>query len=204
MKAPFTMNENFYFSDKILKGIKQNFPNLSFEGVNKMLILFEVQNVKKKEEIIKTGQYNGKIIFVLSGLFRAYYQSNNIEHTFWFRDEFSVFASHRSILQGKPSTISYQALEDSVVAILDYESVKKMALTSPDISQNMIAVLESLILELIDRVEEYITLSPAERYKIFMEKNPTIANRVPQQQLASLIGITPVSFSRLKSRMMNK
>jgi CRP-like cAMP-binding protein len=198
------MNENLYLSEKIIKGIKQNFPHLSYEGVSKMLTLFEIQNVKKKEEIIKTGQYNGKIIFVLSGLFRAYYKSKNTEHTFWFRDEFTVFASHRSILQGKPSTISYQALEDSIVAILDYESVKRMALTSPDISQNMIAVLESLILELIDRVEEFITLNPEERYKIFMEKHPTVTNRVPQQQLASLIGITPVSFSRLKSRMMNK
>lgn len=198
------MSENIYLSDKIIKGIKQNFPNLSYEGISRMLPLFEIKNVKKREEIIKRGQYNGKIIFVLSGLFRAYYPFKEVEHTFWFREEFTVFASHRSLLQGKPSTISYQALEDSVVAIIDYDEIKKMAEVNPEISKNIIAVLESLVLELIDRVEEFITLSAEERYIIFMEKHPTVVNRVPQQQIASLIGITPVSFSRLESRLMNK
>lgn len=198
------MKNNSYFNDKIASGIKLNFPYLSQEGLNEMLPLFEIKQVKKKEEIIKSGQYYGKIIIVLSGLFRAYYYQNETEHTFWFRDEFSVFASHRSILQGKPSTISYQALEDSVVAIINYEDIKKMALESKEVSQNIITVLESLILQLIDRVEEFITMNPEERYLCFLEKFPTITNRVPQQQLASLIGITPVSFSRLKSRMMNK
>ena len=126
------------------------------------------------------------------------------ENTFWFREEFSVFAAHRSILANKPSTITYQALEDSIVAVIDYEFLKELAESDKEIANSIIIVLESLVLDLIDRVEEFITLTPEQRYNYFIKKQQNIVSRIPQQQLASYIGITPESFSRLKSRMMTK
>jgi CRP-like cAMP-binding protein len=192
------------FLELITKGIKANFPNLSYNTILELLPFFEFQNIDKKQEVIKTGQYYGKIVFVVSGLFRAYYKQNDIENTFWFREEFTVFASHRSILQNKVSTISYQALEDSLIAHIDYAVLKQFAEKNPEIAHSIIVVLESLVLELIDRVEEFITLNPEQRYQYFLENHTKVMNRVPQQQLASYLGITAESFSRLKARMMQK
>lgn len=188
----------------ISKGIKKNFPGLSYDKVLELVSLFEIQQISKRNEVIKTGQFYGKIIFVISGLFRAYYKYEEIENTFWFREEFTVFASHRSILQNKPSTISYQAIEDSIIAVIDYAALKEMADKDPEVAKSIIVVLESLVLELIDRVEEFITLNPEQRYQCFLDKHEKVINRISQNQLASFIGITPESFSRLKSRMMNK
>lgn len=189
---------------KISEGIKKNFPDLSYAKILELMQYFEFQQIPKRSEIIKTGQFYGKIVFVIEGLFRAYYKYNDIENTFWFREEFTVFASHRSILQNKPSTISYQALEDSFIAVIDYSVLKELAKNDAEVGKSIMIVLESLILELIDRVEEFITLNPEQRYLYFLEKHDKVINRIPQQQLASYIGITPESFSRLKSRMMSK
>ena len=192
------------FIELITKGIKDNFPNISYANILELLPNFEIQQISKKQEVIKTGQFYGKIVFVISGLFRAYYKQNEVENTFWFREEFTVFASHRSILQNKPSTISYQALEDSVIACIDYDVLKQFAEQNPEVANSIIVVLESLVLELIDRVEEFIKLNPEQRYQCFLDNHRKVVNRVPQQQLASYLGITPESFSRLKARMMTK
>ena len=192
------------FAEILSKGIKENFPMLSYQKMLELIPHFQIQQISKKSEIIKSGQFYGNIVFVISGLFRAYYQNNEVENTFWFREEFSVFASHRSILANQPSTISYQAVEDSMVAVIDYDFLKELAETDKEVANSIVIVLEGLVLELIDRVEEFITLSPEQRYQFFIEKHQNIVSRVPQQQLASFIGITPESFSRLKSRMMKK
>lgn len=188
----------------VTKGIKKNFPDISYHNLLELAQYTEIIQVPKKKEIIKKDQYYGKIVFVVSGLFRAYYKYEDIENTFWFREEFTVFASHRSILSNKPSSITYQAIEDSVVAVIDYSFLKKMAEKDADSAKSIIVVLEGLVLELIERIEDFITLNPDQRYECFKEKHGNIVSRIPQQYIASFIGITPVSFSRLKSRNMSK
>lgn len=190
--------------EEFLKGIKKSFPNINLDKILENWEHFEIVQVPKKQHLIKAGNYYGKIVIVISGLFRAYYQQDKTEHTFWFREEHTIFASHRSILQHKPSSISYQAIEESIVAVVDYYTLKQLVNTDPEVAKSIMTVLESLILELIDRVEEFVTLLPEDRYKIFIEKHGNIITRLPQNQLASYLGITPVSFSRLKSRIMHR
>lgn len=188
----------------VIKGIKKNFPDLSYNNLVELAQYFEIIEVSKKKEIIKKDKYYGKIVFVISGLFRAYYKYEDIENTFWFREEFTVFASHKSILSNKPSSITYQAIEDSIVAVIDYSLLKELANKDSDSAKSIIIVLESLVLELIERIEDFMTLNPDQRYECFKEKHGNIVSRIPQQYIASFIGITPVSFSRLKSRAMTK
>ncbi len=190
--------------ERIARGIKSNFPNLKMSKLVELSQFMEIQFIKKKEHIFKTGQYYGKIVFVVEGIFRAYYKKEETEISFWFREENTVFASHSSILAQRPSKISYQALEDAIVATIDYSLLKKMALDDNEVASSIIVVLEGLVLDLIERVEEYTTMTSEERYLNYIENYPNVVNRISQQDLASYIGITPVSFSRLKSRLMSK
>lgn len=192
------------FHEEFLDGIKKNFPNININKALELLPHFDIIHIPKKQHIIKAGTYYGKIVIVISGLFRAYYYSEIEEHTFWFREEHTIFAAHRCILQNKPSSISYQAIEDSIVAVIDYFQLKEIAENDTEVAKSIIAALESLLLELIDRVEEFVTYLPEDRYKVFIEKHSNIITRLPQNQLASYLGITPVSFSRMKNRMMHR
>lgn len=196
--------ESEKFVELISREFKKAFPSLSYQQLLQMAEYAEIQQIAKRTEIIKMGQNYGKIVFVLSGLFRAYYKYEETENTFWFREEYTVFASHKSILANRPSTISYQALEDSVVAVIDYSLLKEFANKDSASAKNIIVVLEGLVLELIERIEDFVTLNPENRYESFIERHANIVNRIPQQYIASFIGITPESFSRLKNRKMNK
>jgi CRP-like cAMP-binding protein len=190
--------------EMITQGFKKTFPAISYQNVMELAEYIEFVEVPKKTEIIKSGQYYGKIVFVISGLFRAYYKYQETENTFWFREEYTVFASHRSIIGNKPSSIAYQALEDSVVGVIDYSLLKEFADKDVASAKSINVVLEGLMLELIERIEDFITLNPEQRYDCFLEKHHNIVNRVPQQYIASFIGIAPESLSRLKSRKMTK
>ena len=188
----------------ITQGFKKTFPSISYQNVLELSEHIEFVQVPKKKEIIKSGQYYGKIVFVISGLFRAYYKYEETEHTFWFREEYTVFASHRSILGNKPSSIAYQAMEDSIVGVIDYSLLKDLADKDIASAKSINVVLEGLMLELIERIEDFIMLNPEQRYDCFLEKHGNIVNRVPQQYIASFIGILPESLSRIKSRRMPK
>lgn len=188
----------------ITKGIKNNFPGLSYSKMLELLELFETEHIKKHEDVIKANQFYTKIVFVISGAFRAYYRYHDHENTFWFREKYSVFASPRSIFQSKPSKIIYQALENSVIVTIDYRKLKELAVHDHEVATSIITVLETLTLELIERIEEFSTSNAEQRYASFLKNNGDIVKQLPQQQIASFLGITPESFSRLKSRLKSK
>lgn len=197
-----TMNE--FSLDKLVMGLKSKFPELSVAKLYELIPHIEIAHVSKKEFVIKQDLYNGQIFFVAKGLFRAYYERDDAQDTFWFREENTLFASHYSILTQQPSKVFYQALEDSVVVSIPYKKLKELAASDMDVSKSIITVMEGLILELITRIEEFTTLQAEERYYHFLKRYEAVAHRIPQQYAASYIGVTPSSFSRLKSQLSKK
>lgn len=190
--------------DKIIKGLKKQYPDLSLDTMWELLGDTKIIEVPKKQIFLKAGNIDNRIIFVAKGLFRAFFDKGDSEITTWFRPEYSVFASYPSIFINKPSKLSYQAIEDSVVVVLDYPLLKEKAKSDIEVAKSIIVVLESILMEVIINLEEFIMLSPEERFLQTMEHKHSIINRVPQNQLASILGITPESLSRLKGRLKNK
>jgi CRP-like cAMP-binding protein len=110
-------------------------------------------------------------------------------------------AAYSCILSNKASNVSYQALEDSQLIIFDYDLLKKFSLSDIEVAQSIIVIMEELLRQTIERIAEFAILNPEQRYMELLQNNPAYIQRAPQQDLASYIGITPVSFSRLKSRV---
>jgi CRP-like cAMP-binding protein len=190
--------------EKIILGIKKHYPDISLDTLWALLGDTEIIDVPKKEVFLKAGQTDKRIVFVAKGLFRAYFDKGDAEITTWFRQEFNVFASYTSIFLNKPSKLSYQAIEDSVVVAIDYDLLKLKAKTDLQVSKSIVVVLESILMEVILNLEDFIMLSPEDRFLQTMKKNHNLINRVPQNQLATILGIRPESFSRLKNRLKNK
>lgn len=188
----------------ITSGIRSKFPNLSQEAIEDLFHYTEIIEVPKKSYFIKAGQYDRRIVFVIKGLFRAFYTNGEQESTIWFRQEFDVYASYSSIFSKRPSNLSYQAIEDSVVMVISYDLLKEKSMKDQEIAKSIIVVFERLMLDILMSLEEYIILNAEDRFIRVLEKSPKLINRVPQNQLASMLGITPESFSRLKSRLKSK
>lgn len=190
--------------EKLIEGLKSNFPGLSVAKLYELVTHVQFVHVAKKEFAIKKDLYNGQLFFVATGLFRAYYERDDTQNTFWFREENTLFASHYSLLTQQPSKIYYQAIEDSMVVTIPYKKLKELAKSDIEVSNTIIVVMEGLILELISRIEEFTTLQAEERYYQFLDRYEDVAHRIPQQYAASYIGVTPASFSRLKSQLAKK
>lgn len=185
-------------------GIRNRFPELSIDSILDMFHHSQILQIPKKGIFIKRGQFDSRVAFVVKGLFRAFYKNDSTEYTIWFREEYDLFASHASILSGKPSTLTYQALEDSIIMVMDYPQLKDRAKEDQQIAIQIITILEGILLRLIESLENFIMMNPEERFQKIMERKSNLVNRVPQNQLASLLGITPESFSRLKGRLKQK
>lgn len=190
--------------EQVLRGVKKRFPEMNYDTLTELFSSAEIIHVHKRESFIRMGQYDRRIAFVIKGLFRAFYKNMDAEYTIWFRQENDLFASHSSIMSKKPSTLTYQAIEDSIVMVMDYDYLKARAAEDHEIARSIIIVLEGLLLRLIESLENYIMMNPEERFMKILENKSKLVNRVPQNQLASLLGITPESFSRLKMRLKNK
>lgn len=190
--------------EKIIYGIKKRYPDLSLDTLWELFGDTKVIDVPKKEIFMKAGHTDKRIVFVVKGLFRAFFDRGEAEITTWFRQEFNVFASYTSIFLNKPSKLSYQAIEDSIVVVLDYDLLKLKAKTNIEVTKSIVVVLESILVEVIVNLEDFIMMSPEERFLQTMRGNSNIINRVPQNQLASILGIRPESFSRMKNRLKNK
>ncbi len=144
--------------------------------------------VKKGEILQRHGDLNSKVYIVESGLLRSYsIDDKGKEHIFMFGPEGWIVAD--STDEKLPSELFIDALEDSVVQVLDKDTPVPIVDHKPLLKR--IAVLQKRILMLMSS-------SAIERYQHFVETYPNIIQRVPQKMVASYLGITPEALSKVK------
>jgi CRP-like cAMP-binding protein len=151
---------------------------------------------------IPHGSLSQKIAYIRQGLIRAWYlKENDEEITLMLRWEHQFVASLESIMMGKPSRYTFQALEETVLIELDYNIVRSAIDTNPSLSNTRNRFLMYMLSQAMDRIEGFVLLSPEERYRKLLSEKTDIVNRVPDKYLATMLGITPVSLSRIRKRM---
>lgn len=151
---------------------------------------------------IAKGAATQKLAYIKKGLIRVYrLKENGDEITLMLRWENQFIASHDSIILNQPSRFVYQVLEDTELMELDYSKALPLLDHNPRLSSSRNSFLLHMLAEALDRVESFVLLSPEERYLQLVHDKPDIVNRVPSKYLATLLGITPVSLSRIRKRI---
>ena len=190
--------------DQLLEQFHHAYPYFSKDTIEKLAGNGELIDIPKKAVFIRYGKIDKNIGFVVKGLFKGTILDNEDEQTLWFSNEYDILASYMSILEGQTSKLTYTALEDSTVFTMNYDTIRSLAETDLELSSSLIIMLEKLLLESFRRLEKYVLYSPEDRYLKILNEKPEIINRIPQKLLASYIGITPVSLSRLRARLSKK
>lgn len=127
------------------------------------------------------------------------------EITFQLYPELNIVANLHSILFDKPSRFVYQALEDTKAYRIDYAALLELTSKNADLLEiNRIYVGRKALERAFQRVESFVFLSPLERYEKYVKDYPNLVNRVPDKYIASVLGITPVSLSRIRKRISKK
>lgn len=142
---------------------------------------------------------------IVKGMIRTYIVSTNAEEkTVRFAKENDFTSCSRSFLSNAPSTEYLQAIEDTTVIVIETEKVKKLTLENIRLMRFWNDALSKTLTDAVERIEFFISLTPQERYEELLKRTPELIHRVPQKYLASYIGVTTVSLSRIRSRLASK
>ena len=175
------------------------------------ILLALIRNVKiksfdKGDIIIAVGSLNKDVFFIKKGLVRSYLVKEEInEITFQIYAENQIFTNAHAVLFDEPSKFSYQALEHTKVFTVDYFAFLKLTSQNSELLElNKSHFGKIIIKQAFQRVESLVFLSPEERYKKFVLDNQKLIQRLPDKYIAHVLGITPVSLSRIRNRISKK
>jgi CRP-like cAMP-binding protein len=178
---------------------------LSEEEFDRCVEFFVAKKVRKKQFILQEGEVCRSIAFVVSGCLRSYtVDGNGEEHIIQFAIEDWWISDLQSFLSGKPTTYNIDALEDSEILLMDKESRDKMLELVPKLERYFRLLQEANYVAMHHRIEGSLSSSAEERYLDFIKTFPTLILRVPQGQIASYLGITPQSLSRIRKELSVK
>ncbi|WP_318509424.1 Crp/Fnr family transcriptional regulator [Bacillus sp. T3] len=186
---------------KLLKYMKE-LTALTEEQQQEILESICIEENKKGTILLRQGEVSSKCYFVLKGCIRQYSidESGN-EVTSNFYTEEQAIANFDFHKQDKTSRYSLVCLEDTLLVVGDLDTEKEMYNKYNQLETMTRQMMEKNFGEVQDEFAAFIRSTPEERYKAILAKRPHLVDRVPQHQLASFLGITPESLSRIKKRI---
>ncbi|WP_291726108.1 Crp/Fnr family transcriptional regulator [Bernardetia sp.] len=181
------------------------FKGLGLQDLKDMFASVSRKKLAPLEFFIEEGETKRQIAYVKKGLIRSFLVNEKGEEvTTMVRWEDQFFSSHDIILHNSPSRFYYQALEKTELLVVDYDLAQEIMKRNPKLEQGRKYFLLDMLKESIERVESFILYSPEERYIEFVKAKPDIVNRVPDKYIATILGMTPVSLSRIRKRIATK
>jgi CRP-like cAMP-binding protein len=178
------------------------FVEFTIEDAQAVFSLTKKKTLKAGETLVNSGDMYRKLCYVKTGLMRAYMiNERGEEQTLFFRLEDQHIAPYDCIFENKPSRFFIEAFEDTVIYEVDYDVLQKFLERHPRYEKARKYFLQKILMETLLKVETFILLTPKERYIKFVKDNPLLAQRVPDKYIASALGITPVSLSRIRKRI---
>ena len=181
----------------------------SFQFLNpeEMDIVVENTNIKefkKGDILLREGEICQECYAVVRGCVREYYLKNGQEKTTGFFTEGQAVNSFSSYTNQVPSKHFLQCAEDCLLTVGTQSLVDEMCERIPRLTAFIKTEVEKDAGALQERMASFMISSPEERFAQLMENNPGLMNRVPQHQIASYLGVTPESLSRIKKRAHQK
>ncbi|HEV7333276.1 MAG TPA: Crp/Fnr family transcriptional regulator [Flavisolibacter sp.] len=181
-------------------------PFVSFTGKEKQVLedAFTFRQVPKKFVLTEEGKIARELYFIVKGLVRLYYTKDGEEITgFIFRE--GLFASsYDSFLRQAPSNQTLETLEDCDLLVISYNRLQQLYEELPKMNIVVRKIAEQRFINAQQVLSSFILDSPEERYRKFAAQHGDLLLRVPHHMIASYLGITPVSLSRIRKRMIGQ
>lgn len=175
------------------------------EEVSHCSNFYEPKKVVKNEFLLQEGDVCNATYFVEKGLLRMYsIDKNGKEHIIQFAPEKWLISDRSSLYFNEKSKYYIEAVEDSEVLLLKNDFFSNISLSFPNSAGNNDLLLQKHIRNLQNRVNSLMAETAEERYMNFIKMYPDILLRVPQWMVASYLGITPESLSRVRKELARK
>lgn len=161
------------------------------------------RSVKKGTVLLSAGERSRNSYFVLEGCLRTYYVVDGEERTTSFYTELEALTPP-CVVSRTPSDYYISCVEDTILTVSDADLEVDMNSRFPRFESLCKVLSEELLAKERVDFDAFKTSSPEERYLTLLRTRPDLVQRVPQHQLASYLGITPQSLSRLRARLIEK
>jgi CRP-like cAMP-binding protein len=160
------------------------------------------KSVSASEIYISQDKIFKKIFYIKKGILRSYYVTESgEERTILFRWEGQMTSIPECIFDNKPTRQTWQALEDCELLEIDFDLVVKLSENNISLVKTRMEYAQKMLVESLKRVESFILDKPEIRYQNLLDQKPEVIKRVPDKYIASFIGVTPVSLSRIRKRL---
>jgi len=162
----------------------------------------KTKKVPKGNFLLKQGAICSHFFFVEQGLLRFYaLNEDGKENILQFATENWIVSDRGSIYFKEPSTYYIDAFEETTVVMIDEDFIDKVSEINPNFRKQNERLLQNHIRQLYKRISQLLGVSARTRYLDFVQMYPDIMLRVPQWMIASYLGITPESLSRVRKAL---
>ena len=172
----------------------------------KLFQIFENQAsrfVKKGEIIVKTGQKSNEGFYVVKGCLKSYIIDNKgKEHIYQFAPEDWLISDFEFFKNKGNALLTIEAIEDSEIKVINIDSFGAIFNSDKASIEEAILKLRNRTYALQMRVIQLLAFSAEERYQEFLKTYPNLSTRLPLKMIASYLGVTPESLSRVRKELV--
>ncbi|MBI3517727.1 MAG: Crp/Fnr family transcriptional regulator [Bacteroidetes bacterium] len=165
--------------------------------------LFKQTTLKKDDFFLKSGKSSDKLSFIKSGFLRIYVIVDDKEITQWISTKGYFVTDLSSLIFDTPARWNIQALSDTelyTITKADYQKIGTLIHQWHELEKLFIARCFTI---LEDRIFSHLSMTAEERYHFFFAHNKELFNQVPLQYIASMLGMTPETFSRIRKKQLS-
>ena len=160
----------------------------------------ELKEIKRNDFLIRKGQVETNLYFVLSGTMRIYFPHQDEEICVGFAYDDNLICSYPSFIRDQPSNYFVQALTATKVAAISKHDFYLLFDRYPKIERAWRLLEEDALIGKIERETEMLTYTPEERLQRLIDRSPHIFQKIPRKYIASYLRMKPETLSRISAR----
>ncbi|WP_149693158.1 Crp/Fnr family transcriptional regulator [Chitinophaga sp. CF418] len=175
--------------------------NVTEEDLVQIEAVCQYKKLRKRQYLLQEGDVWKYNAFIVKGCLRTYtVDDKGNEHILNFATENWWTGDRESLQTGNPSAYNIDALEDAEIILITKTNFDQLCNDIPAFNDMVNAILQRSFIASQSRIHTFLSLSAEEKYQAFLQKYPQLVMRVPQGMIASYLGVTPETLSRVRKQ----